>query len=91
VLIAGIWVINKFNFESVNKYHLCLFRPIINSIIFVLACLMNLHQLREKVPLHLLGLKNIKKMATKATAKKAAPAGKKSAAGATKAKPKTKK
>jgi hypothetical protein len=30
-------------------------------------------------------------MATKATAKKAAPAGKKSAVGATKAKPKTKK
>jgi hypothetical protein len=52
---------------------------------------MNLHQLREKVPLHLLGLKNFKKMATKATAKKAAPAGKKSAAGATKAKPKAKK
>ena len=52
---------------------------------------MNLHQLREKVPLHLLGLKIIKKMATKATAKKAAPAGKKSAAGATKAKPKAKK
>ena len=62
-----------------------------NSIIFVLACLMNLHELREKVPLHLLGLKIIKKMATKATAKKAAPAGKKSAAGATKAKPKAKK
>ena len=52
---------------------------------------MNLHHLREKVPLHLLGLNKFKKMATKPSAKKAAPAaGKKSAAGATKAKPKGK-
>ena len=45
----------------------------------------------EKVPLHLMGLLNLIKMATKASAKKAAPsAGKKPAAGASKAKPKGK-
>jgi hypothetical protein len=45
----------------------------------------------EKVPLRWLGLIHFTKMATKATAKKAAPAAKKSTAGATKAKPKGKK
>jgi hypothetical protein len=85
-------LINKYNSFYVNKNHVCLFRLNINSSIFVFACLINLHQLREKVPLLLLGLKNLKKMATKPSAKKAAPsAGKKPAAGATKAKPKTKK
>ena len=49
------------------------------------------NQFLEKVPLHLMGLLNLNKMATKASAKKAAPsAGKKPAAGASKAKPKGK-
>jgi hypothetical protein len=47
---------------------------------------------RERVPLHWLGLNTFEKMANKATAKKkAAPATKKPAASATKAKPKPKK
>ena len=45
----------------------------------------------ERVPLHWLGLNTLKKMATKATAKKAVPGSAKKAAGATKAKPKVKK
>jgi len=84
-------VINNIIFNYVNKNPLRIIRLNKNNIIFVLACLMTLHHLREKVPLHLLGLNKLKKMATKPSAKKAAPAaGKKSAAGATKAKPKGK-
>jgi len=45
----------------------------------------------EKIPLHWLGLNTLKKMATKATSKKAVPVSAKKATGATKAKPKVKK
>jgi hypothetical protein len=45
----------------------------------------------ERVPLHWLGLITLKKMATKATAKKAVPGSAKKTTGATKAKPKAKK
>jgi len=84
-------VINNSNFISVNKISLRIISLNKNNIIFVLACLMTLHHLREKVPLHLLGLTKFKKMATKPSAKKTAPAAvKKTAAGATKAKPKGK-
>jgi hypothetical protein len=51
----------------------------------------NKQSFRERVPLRWLGLNTFEKMATKASAKKAAPAaGHKVAAGATKAKPKGK-
>jgi hypothetical protein len=48
------------------------------------------YSFRERVPLQWLGLIHLRKMATKASAKKAAPQVAKKAAGATKAKPKSK-